>query len=301
VRRKLPAWFTKNLFLGPAVIACGLTAASLWVGVAFRPTVSAPPLQRSSPSLTVDFSSQPPQSVAVTTVLTGDGDSQARLEIDVAGTFSAGQQTVGYALYVENFTGYDCTPKSRWVAPEDLGGGDYSFMHTVPVPANGGDSFTAIDLCWTTQSPLTANSSYLAAALPTVRVPSEAGTVTRTISLNGNGLAAYQLAGAVPPTSQGPQGWTWQDPIGNSPSDQTVNALLVSGTSIVGVQHASDDTFYSGIAYGVGFGGAIALLLALPDLWRKSQERREAKPGAKAEDAVKAGEPVESDDSVEAT
>jgi hypothetical protein len=327
-RWKLPAWplrrVTENLDLAAAIAVCALVVASLWVGVALRPTVSAPPPLPPAPDLTLDFSPQSaPQTLTVATVLTSNGSAQARLEIDADGGFGARQRTVSWSLYVDGFTGYVCTAKANWVTPQDLGDGDYSFMKTAPVPALGGN-FLVIDLCWTAQSPLTANSSYLSATLPPVTVPHQAGTLTRTISLGPNGLAAYQLGGATAATSAGPQAWTWQDPLGTSLGDQAVTPLLVSGISIVGIQQASNDTFYSGVAFGVGFGGGIALLLALPDLVRKRMERRKARPGGgagagtpsadaaaesralaesrvSADDSVEAGDSVEADDSIEAT
>lgn len=283
MRWKLPTrlaqWVTENLDLVAVIAVCALTGASLGVGVAFRPAVSAPPPLSPAPDLTLDFSSEQPQTLTVDTVLTGNGNAPTRLEIDADGAFGAGQRTVRWILYVEGFTGYVCTVRDHWIAPQDLGGGDYSFTQTSPVPPLG-DNFLVIDLCWPGQSPLTANSSYLSATLPSVTVPYQTGTLTRTIGLSGNGLAAYQLAGAIPPTTARPQGWSWQDSLGTSVGDQAISPLVVSGTSIAGVQQASDDTFYSGVAFGVGFGGAIALLLALPDLLRKRAERRKAKPGA---------------------
>jgi hypothetical protein len=277
----LPQWVTENLDLIAVIAVCALTAASLGVGVALRPAVSAPPPLSAAPDLTLDFSSQQPQTLTVDTVLMGNGTAPTRLEIDADGAFDAGQRTVSWILYVAGFTGYVCTAKAHWVAPQDLGSGDYSFTQTVPVPSLG-DNFLVIDLCWSGQSPLTANSSYLSATLPSVTVPYQTGTLTRTISLSGNGLAAYQLAGAIPPTTAGPLGWSWQDSLGTSIGDRAITPLVISGTSIVGVQQASNDTFYSGVAFGVGFGGAIALLLALPDLLRKRAERRKAKVGAGA-------------------
>lgn len=295
---KLPAWFTKHLGIALLVLVCAVTAGGLLAGFAFRPTVSAPPPLPPTLNLTpafglsLTFSSRPPRMLTVDTVLTGNGNAQARLEIDATGTFGAGQQKVGWTLYVQGFTGYECTPKSRWVTPQDLGGGYYSFMSTVPVPVNG-DNFLVIDLCWATQSPLTVNSSYFSAALPPVTAAHQTGTLTRTVDLSDNGLAPYQQNDAIPPTTAGPQGWSWTDPLGTGPGDSAANSLLVSGTSIVGVQHASNDTFYSGIAFGVGFGGVIALLLTLSDLARKRQEQSEAVPVTATDHPVRDGDSAE--------
>jgi branched-subunit amino acid transport protein len=292
MRWEPPDWLTGKLEFVPVILVGAVTAASLCLGFAYRPTVSAPPTVPNTPNLTIDFSSQSPQSLDVDIVLTGNAKGQAQLKIDAAGTFGAGQQTVGYDLYVGGFTGSDCTPKSDGVTLVDLGGGDYSAMRTVPISANG-DPFLIVDLCWTSQSPLTVNSSYLSAALPPVIAAYQTGTLTRTVNLSDNGLAGYQLAGAIPPTSQGPPGWSWLYSLDTSPGAPAANPLLVSGTSIVGVQQASDDTFYSGVAFGVGFGGVIALLLAVPDVWRQFQERRKAKSAAEAKHSVEAGESVE--------
>jgi hypothetical protein len=312
IRWKLPALPTRrvieNLDLATVIAVCALTVASLWVGAAFRPTVSAPPRLPTAPDLTLDFSSQPPEMLMVDIVLTGNGHAPPRLEIDADGAFATGQRTVSWTLYVAGFTGYFCTAKTHWVTPQDLGDGYYSFMPTVPVPSLR-DNFLVVDLCWQAQSPLTANSSYLSATLPSVTIPNQTGTLTRTIDLKGNGLAAYQLGGAIPPTTAGPQGWSWQDPLVASSGNQAI-PLSVSGTSIVGVQQASNDTFYSGIAFGVGFGGGIAMLLALPDLVRKRAERRKATTGAEtgagaappdapAESHVPADDSGEAGDSVE--
>jgi hypothetical protein len=294
---------TENLDLLAVILVCALVVASLWAGVALRPTVSAPPPLPPAPDLTLDVSSPTLATLNVNTTLTMNGNGQTQLEIDADGEFGTGPGTVSWALYVMSFTGVVCTAKADWVAPQDLGDGDYSFMHTVPVPTLG-SNFLVVDLCWTAQSPLTANSSYLSATLPPVTVASQTGTLTRTISLGGNVLAAYQLGGATPLPTVGQQGWSWQDPLGTTVGDQAVNPLYVSGTSIVGIQQASNDTFYSGIAFGVGFGAVIALLLALPDLVRKRAERRKSETGAGSGAGAPTSAPDESrgsaDDSVEA-
>jgi hypothetical protein len=80
MRRKLSARptrrVTENLDLAPLIAVCALTVGSLWVGAAFRPTVSAPPRLPTAPDLTLDFSSQPPQTLMVDTVLIGNGNAQ---------------------------------------------------------------------------------------------------------------------------------------------------------------------------------------------------------------------------------
>ena len=293
----LKRWVIENLELTAVILVCALLVVSLWVGVAYRPTVVYPPPLPPAPDLTLNFSSQTPQTLTVNTTLTISGNGGTKLEIDADGDFSPGQRTVSWNLYVMGFTGDVCTAKAHWVTPEDLGGGDYSFMQTA-------------------ESPLTANSSYLSATLPPVTVPSQAGTLTRTVSLGGSELMGYQLGSGTAPTTAGPQGWTWKNPLSTGVGDPADTPLYVSGSSTVGIQQASNHTFVSGIAFGVGFSAVIALLLALPDLADKRAQRRKAEPApqtaaspppddpppdAPVESHVSADDSVESGDSHEAT
>jgi hypothetical protein len=249
----------------PAAFFVGvLTIGGVWVGMRYAPTASGPPDVPSAPTLTFDFLPPPPHPLYVTTALEVTGASTARLKVDAAGTFPAGQRTVHWYLFVSGFSGYECTKLPHLLV--NKGDGVYQASGTVQAPGPG-VPFAILDLCWTDGSPVTANGAYFAATLPSVTVAGTTALVTRSLKLSGNELA-YQLGTVIPPSSIGAEGLTWQDAISNI-AGGTVDSVPVFGSSIAGVQQAAKATFFSGVAFGVAGGAGVSLLLALPELIRR--------------------------------
>jgi hypothetical protein len=275
---------TDNFDLEATVFLCALTIACVAVGWGLRPSASGPPQLPPAPTLNLLFPGPQaaPQNLTAGALLVQMPNAQAELKLDVQGSFAPGQQAIHWTLTIENFTGSVCTPGLH---PIHLGGQNYSLDVTSPIPAGGG-VFLKVHLCWADNSPVTVNTSYISADLPIVQVPLETGTVTRVLQLSTASTYAYSLAEGIAPTSFSAQGWTWQSPLSTSVGSQAAAPVTVYATSIVGVQQANDNTFYSGILFGIAGGALISLLIALPGLLKRAIEDRDAKRKAAAKGAA---------------
>jgi hypothetical protein len=274
-RRVWRAWrMPDNLDLYATILICAVSVACLLLGWRFRPTASSPPLVPSAPMLTINFSGpQPaPRELDISSVLVRESDSQTELKVDLAGVFEPGQTTVGWSVAVQQFTGRICTPKPYQAPVRYIGPQNYSISATSPVATNG-TPFTLIHLCWSSNSPLAITSSYLNANLPAVfSPPPEAGTVTRVLQVVGTSLAGYDLVGGIAPAILTPPSWKWQSSYGGNSENQAEYPIPVFASSIIGVQQANSDTFYSGIFFGVAGGALISVLLGLPDLVKRRRD-----------------------------
>jgi hypothetical protein len=273
----------ENFDLEATVFLCAVTIVCVLLGLGMRPSASGPPQLPPAPTLNLLFPGpQPaPQKLTADALLVQTSNSQAELKLDVLGTFAANQATIHWTLAVENFTGSVCT---AGLHPKRVGSHNYLLDVTSPIPASG--IFLRVHLCWANNSPVTINTSYITADLPLVQAPDEMGTLTRILQLSGASTYAYSLSEGITPTSFTAQAWTWQSSLSTSIGSQAAAPITVSGSSIVGVQEANDNTFYSGILFGIAGGAFISLLVALPGLLKRAIERREAKHKAAAEGAA---------------
>jgi hypothetical protein len=265
----------ENFDLEATVFLCAVTIACVVLGWGMRPSASGPPQLPPAPTLNLLFPGpQPaPQNLTADALLMQTSNAQAELKLDAQGTFAPNQRTIHWTLAIENFTGSVCT---AGLHPRHIGSQNYQLDVTSPIPVGGG-IFLKVHLCWTNNSPVTANTSYIIADLPVVQAPYETGTVTRVLQLSGASTYAYSLSEGIAPTSFTAQAWTWQSQLSTSIGSQASAPITVDGSSIVGVQEANDNTFYSGILFGIAGGAFISLLVALPGLLKRATERRDAK------------------------
>lgn len=286
-------WTPENFDLEATVFLCAVTIACLAVGWGMRPSASGPPQVPPAPTLNLLFPGPqpPPRNLTADALLMQTSNSQAELKLDVQGTFAPNQKAIHWTLAIEDFTGSVCT---AGLHPSHIGRQNYVLDVTSPIPAGG--LFLTVHLCWTSNSPVTVNTSYISADLPIVQAPDETGTVTRILQLSSASTYAYALSDDIAPTSFTPQAWTWQSPLSTSVGSQGSAPITVYGSSIVGVQEANDNTFYSGILFGIAGGAFISVLVALPGLLRRPIERREAKrkaaaKGGAAQETAQGAEP----------
>jgi hypothetical protein len=269
-RRVLRALADFDLWV--ATLLCAGTIGCFLAGWELRPTVNGPPQIPPAPELTINFvGSEPlPERLTVYSDLVQTRTSQVELTLTAADVFQPDQTTTTWAVSVEDFTGYICLPKKYRPIK---GRGDY-IMETSAVPPLAGSPFIHVRLCWRNGSPLTIRSSYISADLPRVTAGYEEGTVTRELELDRNSLSAYSPGGGLAPTAITTQTWTWQSALSTS-GDPAGESLPIYGSSIVGVQESSGETFYSGILFGIAGGAGVSMLLTLPNLIRRMMKRGE--------------------------
>jgi hypothetical protein len=273
----------ENFEFDAAIFLCAATIICSLLGWCLRPSLSAPLQLPPAPGLVINFPGPqpPPQSLTVDSELVQTGNSQAELKVNAAGVFRPNQKMITWTLAVEgSFTGSVCEPAHlqppsvRFPVQNYY---NYQIQMTSRVPANG-NVFLLVHLCWTDNSPIAISGSYLSANLPYVIAPDQIGTVTRVLQLPGTSLSAYTLnQGIEPATTLTPQAWTWQSPLSTNTGSQASAAISVFGSSIVGVQEASDRTFYSGILFGIAGGAIVSVVLVLPGLFKRMLERRRAR------------------------
>jgi hypothetical protein len=266
----------ENFDLEITLFLCAVTITCLVLGWGMRPSASDPPQLPPAPTLNLLFPGpQPaPQHLTAYVLLTQTSNAQAELKLDVQGTFASDQRAIHWTLAIENLTGSVCT---AGLHARPIGDQNYQLDVTSPIPAGGG-VFLKVHLCWTDDSPVTVNTSYISADLPVLQAPGEVGTVTRILQLSGASTYAYSLSSqGIPPTSFTAQAWTWQSGLNTSIGSQASTPLTIYGSSVVGIQEASDNTFYSGILFGIAGGAFISLLVAVPGLLKLAIGRRDAK------------------------
>jgi hypothetical protein len=268
------AWlFGKIRLIAISSFLFALAVICFVVGWGYRPPAGELPQLPSAPQLVINFNrAPPPLSLLIDSKLIQTSSSQTELEVNATGTFRPKQTVVSWIMTVQGLTGYICTQTPYQGSVEDLGSQDYAIKKTLQIPS-GGDSFLIVHLCWHGNAPLTVKDSYFSANLPCILDLNQAGTLTRSLQLTGTSLSAYTLAEAITPTSVTPGVWSWESPLSSAPGNQASTAMPVFGSSILGIQRDSNNTFVAGILFGIAGGAFISVLPLLPDIF----ERRDAK------------------------
>jgi hypothetical protein len=269
----------ENFDLEATLFLCAVIIVCVVLGWGMRPSVSGPPQLPPAPTLNLLFPGpQPaPQNLTADALLLQVSNTQAELKLDVQGTFAPNQRAIHWTLAIENFTGSVCT---AGLHPSHIGSQNYQLDATSPIPVSG--IFLKVHLCWAKNSPVTVNTSYIIADLPVVQAPYEMGTVNRILQLSEASTYAYSLSEGIAPTSFTAQAWTWHSQLSTSIGSPASAPITVDGSSIVGVQEANDNTFYSGILFGIAGGAVISLLVGLPGQLKRAIECRDAKRKAAA-------------------
>jgi hypothetical protein len=238
----------------------------LLLGIIFRPSDSGPAPIPSTPNLSLSIQSGAPRQISIASFLEQARGSRVVLDVQAAGTFAQNQATVGWALVVQGFTGYNCTP-NRNVSFFPLRRNAYVATQVSPVPKHPGDVFFTVELCWQENSPLVSSGSYFSADLAPIMPPGNVatGSVTRSVALTGTSLSDYALAGGLAPTRVSPRSWTWVNNLSIQFGSQTPEPVPVIGSSIPLQQRDNRYTFYSGISLGIAGGAFVAVFPTLID------------------------------------
>jgi hypothetical protein len=281
-------WLSGKIRLIAACFLFALAVICFAIGWGHRPPAGGLPQLPSAPQLVINFNhTPPPLNLLIDSYLVQASSSQTELEVNAAGTFRPKQTVVSWVMTIQGLTGYICTPTPYQGSVQDLGSRNYMIQKTLSIPSNG-DSFLIVHLCWHGNAPLTVKDSYFSANLPSILDLNQAGALTRSLQLTGTSLSAYTLAEAIAPTSVTPQTWSWQSPLSSAPGNQASTAMPVFGSSILGIQRDSNNTFVAGIFFGIAGGALISVLPLLPDIF----ERRDAKHATTADaDSRQSAEP----------
>jgi len=255
-----------------------LAVISFAVAWGFRPGASGPPNLPPPVDLDINFTgTSPPLTLNIDSYLVQTSNSQFVLKVNAAGTFQPKQKMITWLMSVQGLNGYICTPSPYQGSVQRIGSEDYLIQQTSPVPADN-DTFLIVHLCWNGDPPLTVQDSYFSADLPEVLAPDQVGTLTRGLQLTGTSLSAYTLAESMEPTSISPEAWYWQSPLSTAPGSPAGAAMPVFGSSILGIQHDNNNTFISGIFFGIAGGALISAISFIPGI----VQDRKAKQGASA-------------------
>jgi hypothetical protein len=272
------AWRTfrapENGGFGSPLVLVILTVLFFVVGAVILPSSDAPLRLPPSPTLDVRVS-PPPRQLAVLSFLKQTGSSRAQLVVEASGQFSPGQAEVDWTVSVNGFTGTNCTPKAQHVNFISRGNDDYDMEGESPARPFG-SLFFGFNLCWQVNSPLVVSGAYVSADLSAILSIGQTGTLTRSLELAGTALSAYTVTSGLAPTKVTLESWTWTSDLSSSFGSPASNSIVVTGSSISGIQSDSNHDLVAGIMFGVAGGAFVSIFPALFDAVSRRKAAAEA-------------------------
>ena len=244
--------------------------------VLFRPSATSPPASPAAPQLQV-FMTPLPTSVSLVSFLLPTANGTATLVVDATGVFPQSPRIILTKIAISGFSGFMCAANQR--VTSSLLPARNERVYVVQATATTGADLFVVKFCWSSDSPFRSNGAFLSAVLPAILTPQgQFGTVTRGLALPGNSLSRYDLVSTVAPPAESPlshyklvatvvpteengSSWVWKSNLNPRFNNQASYAIPIVASNLHALQHDSNDTFYSGIFFGMA-GGAAVLLLA---------------------------------------
>jgi hypothetical protein len=217
----------------------------------------------------------------LTAFLTKLDPHMVRLVISATANFKPTVATVRWRFDIEGFRGNICSIPG---APQSSFQVTKTSTRTKPVTetttvegtsaaANSTASnltlpFLTIGLCWNQGAPISERGSYLSASIPRVLAAGLTGTITRGLTLPGDGLAGYSIQGGVPPTSVTGRNWVWTSDLSSSFDSQASSPIPIVSLNLSMLQNDNTRTFQSGILFGIAGSGLVTILPAIVGVFR---------------------------------